>query len=112
MAGEMNPSEDDITPESVEKAKKQGRLGALVLVGVLLLGIVLPPAYKAFAPILFIIPFAINVANKIRKIREKSQNPLQEQPHSPAIPERIPSLEPYGYKPKDPKDPRKYKPIG
>ena len=112
MTEEIKSSEDDITPESLEKAKKQGKLGALILVGVLLLSIVLPPKYKAFAPVLFVVPFVMNVVNKIRQAREKSQNPLQEQPHSPPVSEKIPSLEPYSYKPKDPKDPRKYKPIG
>ncbi len=112
MAEEIKSSEDDIAPESLEKAKKQGKLGAIILVCVLLLSIVLPPEYKAFAPILFIIPFAINVVNKIRQVREKSQNPLQKQPHSQPVSDSISSLEPYSYKPKDPKDPRKYKPIG
>jgi hypothetical protein len=28
------------------------------------------------------------------------------------VPDGTPSIEPYSYKPKDPKDPRKYKPIG
>jgi hypothetical protein len=110
MAEETKTFEDDITPESLEKAKKQGKLGALVLAAVLLLSIVLPPEYKAFAPILFIVPFGINVVNKIRQMREKAENPLQEQPHS--LPDGIPSIEPYSCQPKDPRDPRKYKPIG
>jgi hypothetical protein len=76
------------------------------------LSILLPPKYKAFAPVLFIVPFAMNVVNRIRKMREKSQDPLQEQTHSQSVSDGIPSPEPYSYKPKDPKDPRKYKPIG
>jgi hypothetical protein len=112
MAEDIKTPEDDIPPESLEKAKKQGKLGALILVVVLLLSIVLPPEYKAFAPILFIVPFVMNVVNKIRQAREKSENPLQEYPHSPPVPDGTPSIEPYSYKPKDPKDPRKYKPIG
>lgn len=112
MAEEIKTSEDEITPESLEKAKKQGKLGVLILAAVLLLSIVLPPEYKAFAPILFIVPFAISVVNKIRQLREKAENPLQEQPHSPPVPDGTPSIEPYSYKPKDPRDPRKYKPIG
>ena len=112
MAEEIKSSEDDITPDSLEKAKKQGKLGALILVCVLVLSIVLPPKYKPFAPILFIIPFVMNVVNKIRQVREKSQSPLEEQPHSLPVSGNLPSPEPYSYKPKDPKDPRKYKPIG
>jgi len=112
MAGEMNPSEDDIAPETSEKAKKQWRLNALILAGVFLLGAVLPSEYKAFAPILFVIPFIIGIVNKIRQAGENPENPSQDHTYSPSMSDRIPSSEPYSYKPKDPKDPRRYKPIG
>ena len=112
MAGGMNPPEDGITPEASEKTKKQWQLNALILAGVFLLSYVLPPAYKAFAPVLFVIPFIINVVKKIRQVGEKSDNPSQDRTYSPPMPDQIPSPEPYTYKPKDPKDPRRYKPIG
>lgn len=108
----MNPSEDDISPEARKKAKMQLRLNALILGGVFLLGVVLPPAYKAFAPLLFVIPFIVSVVNKIRQVNEKSGNPPRDQSSSPPMLNSTPSLEPYSSKPKDPKDPRRYKPIG
>ena len=112
MAEKLNASEDDIAPEASEKTKKQWRLNALILAGVFLLSVVLPPAYKVFAPVLFIIPVIINVVNKIRQAGEKSGNPPQDRTDSPSMPNQIPPVEPYTYTPKDPKDPRRYKPIG
>ena len=112
MAEGKNRSEDDLTPEAREKAKKQGRLNALVLAAVFLLGVVLPPEYKAFVPFLFVIPIIIAVVNKIRQAGEKPESPPQNLTHPPHMPDRTTSDEPYTYKPKDPKDPRRYKPIG
>ncbi|MBN2321210.1 MAG: hypothetical protein JXR49_19175 [Acidobacteria bacterium] len=104
MAGETNPYGNDVTPEASEKTKRQWKLNSLILVGVLLLGAVLPPEYKAYAPLLFVVPFIISVANKMRQAGENSGDPSQNPNYAPH--------EPYTYKPKDPKDPRKYKPLG
>jgi hypothetical protein len=112
MAGKMNPSEKDITPEAAEKARKRSLLNALVLGGVFLLGAMLPSNYKAFAPLLFLIPLILNVADKIRHAGDISGTPPSDRTYSPPGTGRISSLEPYSYKPRDPKDPRRYKPIG
>ena len=112
MVEGRNPSEDDLTPEASEKTKKQWRLNALILAGVFLLSAVLPPKYKAFVPFLFVIPIIIAVVNKIRQVSEKSESPSHYPTDSPHMPDRITSHEPYTYEPKDPKDPRRYKPIG
>jgi len=112
MAEGKNPSENDPSPESSEKAKKQGRLNALIWAAVFLLGAVLPSEYKGFVPFLFLIPIILSVVNKIRQASEKSEHPSHYPTHSPQMPDRMPSHEPYAYKPKDPKDPRRYKPIG
>jgi hypothetical protein len=79
---------------------------------VILLGAVLPPEYKAYAPLLFVVPFIISVANKLRQAGENPADPSQNPAYVPTEPERAPSRDPYSYRPKDPKDPRKYKPIG
>lgn len=107
-----NFSKDNISPEAAEKAKKQRVLNAVILAAVLLLGAVLPPDYKVFAPLLFVIPFILGVLNKIRQAGVNLPNPAGERTDSPPRPNRIPSPEPYAYKPRDPKDPRRYKPIG
>jgi len=113
MAEEKDPFGNEAAPEASEKNKRQWALNALTLAGVFLLSIVLPSEYKAFAPLLFVVPFIINVANKIRQADENPKNPSQEHAYSPPIPDHpAPPPEPYSYKPKDPKDPRKYKPIG
>ena len=112
MAGETNPYGKDVPPEASEKTKRQWKLNTLILAGVLLLGAVLPPEYKAYAPLLFVVPFIINVANKMRHAGENPGDPSLNPNYAPHEPERMSSNEPYTYKPKDPKDPRKYKPIG
>lgn len=95
-----------------ESKKRSQQLHVLILVGVFLFGILLPPGYKIFAPFLFIIPSIIDVVNKARMAVEKSRPPLRDQTYTPPMPSRIHSLEPYTAMPKNPKDPRRYKPIG
>jgi len=111
MAEGKNPSQDDITPGASEKAKKW-RLSALILAGIFLLSAVLPPDYKGFAPLLLLVPVIVNVMNKIRQAGEIPGNPARIQTNSPSTPDQIPSPAPYTHRPKDPKDPRRYKPIG
>ena len=108
----MNPYEDGVDSEESEKTKKQWGLNVLILAGVFLLSAVLPSEYKAFAPALFIIPLIAGIVKKIRRSGENPENPSQDNTYSPPIPDRIPTHEPYSYTPKDPKDPRRYKPIG
>lgn len=113
MAEEKDHFGNETEPEASEKKKRQWALNALTLAGVFLLGVVLPPEYKAFAPLLFVVPFIINVANKIRQDDANPGNTSQDHAYSPPVPEYPEHTpEPYSYKPRDPKDPRKYKPIG
>jgi|GEM_PF-3102526 len=112
MTGSMKLPGNDRTPESSEKAKKPWGLNALILAGVLLLSAVLPPGYKAFAPFLFLIPIILNVVNKVRQADENPANTAVDPTYSTPTSNRIPSDDPYSYEQKDPKDPRKYKPIG
>jgi hypothetical protein len=101
------------TTKPVDQAKKRLRvLDVLSAVGVFLLGLYLPRAYKVFAPFLFVIPVIITAVNKARLSSIKHGNPIQDKTNSPPMPPRIPSPEPYTEMPKDPKDPRRYKPIG
>ena len=114
MLGGINTSKGNTSPESSEKAKKRWLLNVLILAGIFLLSVVLPPDYKVFAPLLFIIPFIINAADKIRQAAETPENSPGNRTYSPSMPrpDRMSSPEPYTYKPKDSKDPRRYKPIG
>ncbi len=116
MADETTDSvEEKSSPEAVEAAKRQSRLNLLILGGVFLLGVLLPQEYKAFAPLLFIIPVIVAVVQKVRRSGERPGGAPPHPPqhdYSPPMHDSMPSGDFYGYEPKDPKDPRRYKPIG
>jgi len=92
--------------------KKRSQMNALILGGVLLLGAILPQSYKYFAPLLFLLSPLLKVLNKLRTDSIQTENLQTNKTHSAYKPESPHSSEPYSYKPRDPKDPRKYKPIG
>ncbi len=100
---------DDLPAEVSEARKRQTRLNALTLAAVLLLGTLLPAPYNTFTPILFIIPLLFALVSRIRQARAGAEAPLDR-----SAPEQKdgPAVEPYSFTPKDPKDPRRYKPIG
>jgi hypothetical protein len=112
MAGEKDPFGTGNTPDAPGKIKKPWQLNVLILAGVFLLGALLPLEYKAYAPLLFVVPFIVNIAKKIRQDSEDSANPPRDSNYSPPMADHVSSPEPYSYRPKNPKDPRKYKPIG
>ena len=101
------------TSKAADQDKKLLRIiNLLSAAGVFLLGILLPPSCKMFAPFLFLVPVIISAVSKARLSSLKRGNPVQDQTSSPPMPPRVPSPEPYTEMPKDPKDPRRYKPIG
>lgn len=112
MAEGMNRSRDDGNPEASEEAGKRSHRNILIFACVFLLALALPSAYKAFAPFLFLIPIIIDLVGKMRQAGKNSGDPSSGRAGPPPPHERIASLEPYSYKPKDPGDPRRYKPIG
>lgn len=102
---------DDLPPENIEARKKQARLNAMILALVLLLSTILPHPYRSFAPFLFAIPLIIMMVSRIRRAKAgHSQSATQ--PDFRPSPGEVPPAEPYSCTPKDPKDPRRYKPIG
>jgi hypothetical protein len=113
VAEEMSTTEGkEPTPETREEAKKWARLNALFLMVAFLLGFVLPPRYRIFVPFLFVVPLIISIVSKVRQAAAKSGNPESYQTYTPPMPDLSNSVDPYSYTPKDPKDPRHYKPIG
>jgi len=114
MAEEMNSSEEkDTSPEAREAAQWRSRLNALVGAGVFLLGFILTSGYeKKLVPFLFLIPLVLSLVNKARQAAVKSWNPASNRTYVPPAPDKSQSVDPYTYAPKDPKDPRRYKPIG
>ena len=111
MVQEIHPTGDEAVSQARDK-KKNWQINALVLGGVFLLGAVLPPRYKGFAPLLFLLPYLINSFNKQREGGVQPKNPQPNRNYTPYAPRPTPSADPYSYKPKDAEDPRKYKPIG
>ena len=112
MNQNMNSSDDDLPPEKVEESKKMSRLSAAIMAAIFVLGVVLPPAYKPFVPFLLLIPLIIALINKFSRMGSRSEDSAQYQGYSPPVQEQDSCIEPYSYTPKDPKDPRRYKPIG
>jgi len=100
----------DSQPDAAQAAKKRSRLSALIILLIPVLGTLLPKPYKGLAPVLLLIPLFISLANKFRKADEKSGNSPPNQTYS--MPRKDHSVEPYLQTPRDPKDPRRYKPIG
>ncbi|MBN1569182.1 MAG: hypothetical protein JXA73_15130 [Acidobacteria bacterium] len=101
----MNSSEEGLSSEESQQKRKSAWVNALIFAAIFVLSIVLPPEYKPFVPILFVIPLIIALVGKVRQIRKKNEPSVyvSEQDHAG---------EPFSYTPKDPNDPRRYKPIG
>ena len=102
---------DDLPSDAVAAAKRPTRLNALVMVLVLVTGSFAPPPWNFFAPLLFVISFVWMIANRVRRavsIRRR----FQDQGTSASIPGEGERREPYSCVSRDPKDPRRYKPIG
>jgi hypothetical protein len=99
----------DLTPEQINVARRKARINAAVLIAVLLLVSLAPYPWNVFAPLLFLVPLIAAISNRLRlgiaPLDALSTSASAEKQASPAE-------EPYSCIPKDPKDPRKYKPIG
>jgi hypothetical protein len=106
------PEDNGAHPDKKEAAKKVSHLNTLILAAVFLLGLVLPSTYKILAPFLFLVPWIISLVNKARKAGEISGSPSPAKAYSPSVHDQSQSVDPYSFTPKDPKDPRRYKPIG
>ena len=109
---EKDEKRDDLPPEAVEAAKKRSRINALILGAVFLLLTFGPRPWNAYAPVLFLIPLIYALVSRMRA-GSTMQGPYSI-PSSPTPPQGVdsPGAEPYSYTPRDPKDPRRDKPIG
>lgn len=87
-------STGDISQEELARQKARVRINALVLALAMVLATVAPPPWNLFAPFAFIVPLVYSIVTRLRSARPPA------------------TIEPYEYRPKDPKDPRRYKPIG
>ena len=107
-------SRDDLPEELIGEAKHKSRMNAMILIAVFLAGIVLPVAslapspWNVVAPTLSLIPMVYAIVQRIRKPGASGER----------LPETLMRYadfsdlkEPYSCTPKDPKNPRRYKPI-
>ncbi len=112
MAENRNPADYGKDYKTLENNKKQWRWNVLIYGVLLLLATFLPPPYEFLAPLLILIPILIGVVNKIKRADGSAGIPSTDHSYSPLAPDRPSSSETNVYKPEDPKDPRRYKPIG
>ncbi len=114
---ERTPSSlaDDLPQELIARSRDKSRMNAIILVTVFLLGVILPVAslasspWNILAPVLALFPFFHLVTQRIRKVRASTHS--QQKTATPSA-DSPPGMEPYCWIPKDPRDPRRYKPIG
>jgi hypothetical protein len=102
---------EDLPQEEVEASKRKSRTNALILAAIFAIITLAPDPYKFFAPLLFLIPLILSLIKFARKASNGPELQIQNLPNQPEMPKPS-SSDPYTYKPKDPQDPRNYKPIG
>jgi hypothetical protein len=108
---EIENQPDDLPKEEIEAEKRVSRINALVAITVMLLLTFAPARYKIYAPLPFLIPIILLLARRFRKVSNMAQQPKTEI-RDELTKERAAVSEPYTNVPRDPKDPRRYKPIG
>jgi hypothetical protein len=108
---EKNPAADknrvEFSAEESARARRGARLNALILAAVLLVSMVAPSPWNLYAPLLFLIPLLAAIVSRFRR-----HYPDPAHPDYGSMTILSPGTDPYSYTPKDPKDPRRYKPIG
>lgn len=101
---------DDLPLEQIDGARRKARISAAVLIGVFLLISLAPYPWNIFAPLLLLVPLIQSIAGRMRR-GTVSLDALPDT--ATASRKSHPSVvkEPYSCTPKDPGDPRRYKPI-
>jgi hypothetical protein len=102
---------EDLPKEEIEASKQRNRINALVLAGALAIITLAPDPYRLFAPLLFLIPVILSLVNHLRKSSNGSPAQTASFPPQKEMPKSGVS-DPYSYTPRDPRDPRRYRPIG
>jgi hypothetical protein len=111
------PESDNFTADEVTQSRQRARINGLIVAAVLLLGVVAPPPWNLYAPVLFLIPIILGLLDRLRRITVQNNSVHSDSVQSDsvqrnAVPGAGPIPEPYSYTPRDPGDPRRYKPIG
>jgi hypothetical protein len=95
--------EDDLTEDMIVSSRKRTRANAVVLLLVFALLTFAPQPWAAFAPLLLLIPLLHAILARARRGSTTSGSTRPSEPDS--------HPEPYSVKPRDPEDPRRYRPI-
>jgi len=96
--------QDDLTEDMISSARKRTRMNAVVLLLVFALLTFAPQPWAVFAPLLLLIPLLQAVRDRMGRSASS--------PGTPPAAQRDSFPEPYSQKPRDPNDPRRYRPIG
>lgn len=101
---------EELKPEEVARSKRMARINAATMALVFLVIAFAPAPYRLYAPVLFLLPFAYRIYTYMKRPAADGQR--TELPRTAwEIPD-TPHEEPYSHKPRDSRDPRRYKPIG
>ena len=113
MAGDSsdrNEVSEELTAEEVAAAKRRSRMSSLTLMLIFLLAALAPQPWREYAPALLLIPIFYSLYNRLHRKTGPSDRTRIPEPQHPT-PDTSAS-DPYSSTPRDPKDPRRYKPIG
>jgi hypothetical protein len=91
------------------KDKRQSRINALVFGLVFLLVAIAPYPWNSYAPLLFLLPLIYSILNKLKQ-KSGAEEGVQDSQLTGSR-ESNTRRQPYSQRPRDPKDPRKYRPI-
>lgn len=99
------PEQQELTPA----ARRRSRVNALAVLAMFLLISLAPTPWNMFAPALIAVPALYGIWSRYRERQDAGGQP---QPWEPVREQDGTIPDPYSYTPKDPNDPRRYKPIG
>ncbi len=102
------PDSEDLSTEELAEAKRRTRMNALVLFLFFIASALLPQYWKLYSPLVLLIPLIYRAVARMRGDSNSSRESGESDSNLPAEPVK----EPYSHTPRDPKDPRRYKPIG
>jgi hypothetical protein len=102
------PDSEEVSTEELAEAKRRTRINALVMFLFFFVSAVLPQRWKLLSPLVLLIPLIYRAVARLRSGSDSSSASAENLSQIPASPVE----EPYSHTPRDPKDPRRYKPIG
>jgi hypothetical protein len=103
-----NADAEEFSREEVAESRKKTRLNALILLLIFILSVVVPYPWNVYVPLLIVVPMVYALVARLKKV---SPSRMDSDKANPGL-NGSSTVEPYARAPKDPHDPRKYRPIG